>query len=329
MSTYKKQKIDDSIKQCITNAKYTNDGASIITHIENDVAIYNLVEMEKYNIGNFKLVAKNLYKFTPVTRNDILKECTYYIPKNTFGDPSYFRFGTDGKFYKGLTIQDDNKLNGKGDIYYSSVILHSDSKILNNYLSKYEGDIKDGNPDGNGKMIFSTFSYIHDLRRPYNTNDHKKSPHEYDGQWKNGLMHGKGVMKYFSGGHFVPSNIESVSGYYDNIFVPFNTFEMFDGMWENGFPTTGVLTKVNSETGEKRVISETGEKTVISETGEKTVISETGEKTVISETGENTVFSETVKRTVNKKKGGKSHNKTYKSGYKKIGGRKSRGDRRR
>jgi len=61
------------------------------------------------------------------------------------------------------------------------------SNLANTVVQKdgsiYEGEFEDGLPCGYGIMIWSE----------------KDLYHKYEGEWKNGLMHGKGCLKFKTG----------------------------------------------------------------------------------------------------------------------------------
>jgi hypothetical protein len=81
----------------------------------------------------------------------------------------------DGSLYEGQIK--NNMPHGKG------VQTYSNEDNNPKFFKRYEGEWRDGIPDGDGKAYLSSGTY-------------------YKGKWKNGDMHGQGSMIYFNGARF-------------------------------------------------------------------------------------------------------------------------------
>ena len=123
-----------------------------------------------------------------------------------------------------LSIKNKEKLNKEESLKY---LKYNNKRIKQNIFFyddfKYEGEMKNGRPDGKGIMIYSNGNiYKGEFKkgRP----DGKgimtySNGNKYEGEWKKGFRKGKGIYYYLN----------------DNI---------YDGNWKNGKPNgNGVLNK--------------------------------------------------------------------------------------
>lgn len=86
-------------------------------------------------------------------------------------------------------------IEGEGQFVWSDGVSYRGTFVCNTMKGKgryewpdgsvYEGDIRDGLREGRGTFITSV----------------NKETLSYDGEWKNGLKHGHGVMKYSGSGY--------------------------------------------------------------------------------------------------------------------------------
>ena len=159
-----------------TNNNYILNGSPIFIIYNNKISVIGIhIKKKKYDIktyGNFinpivDSLKKNLYFSFYHYGNDIYIGEYRDIIREGYG--KYIR--KNKSYYIGQWLNDYE--HGKGIIY-------SDINSRNNYLI-YEGDFKEGKPNGIGKCVYDNGNY-------------------YIGEFLNGIKHGKGKI-YYKNGH--------------------------------------------------------------------------------------------------------------------------------
>lgn len=117
----------------------------------------------------------------------------------------------------GIQIQADKVSKYAGQWYYGA--RHGDGHLVNPDGSEYRGNLFFGQFDGYGQ-----FMWPKSLQAGSSVDTEKQLGHSYLGNWKMGMMHGKGEFHHSEGQILKPTFVNNLFNLQEGLFVnPFDT----------------------------------------------------------------------------------------------------------